>query len=348
MKWELIAERKNDFLKNCLVYEAMTNEFVERFGIKHPDYLTIRDGMSYSHFWRNEISSELDKFIKNNLEQDHYFMHKILEEGKEKFGDLIEFSNSLKNLNKRSRIELLHLIKKYFFLYKQAYPTFLISVDSRGIEDDKSIFVKEVVDIMANMRLLGRSKFNETHEIAEPLFKEIANRLKITVNDLKFLTPKEVEQVIKGYKIDIDKKVRERQKCVFILANGQYSMHENASLILHYLENEVYSSELKGQGTFDARYQGIVKHIKTREDMNKINQGDVLVTQMTTTDLITPNLKKAGAIITDEGGVTCHAAILSREYKIPALIGTKFATKVLKDNDLVLIDTKQGFAKKIE
>ena len=61
-----------------------------------------------------------------------------------------------------------------------------------------------------------------------------------------------------------------------------------------------------------------------------------------------PAIRKAKAIITDEGGLLCHAAIVSRELKIPCIIGTKIATKILKDNDLIEIDTNNGIVKIIK
>lgn len=62
---------------------------------------------------------------------------------------------------------------------------------------------------------------------------------------------------------------------------------------------------------------------------------------MTTSNLI-PAMEKAAAFITDEGGVTCHAAIIAREMKKPCVIGTKIATKLLKDNDTVKVDANKG------
>jgi len=59
-------------------------------------------------------------------------------------------------------------------------------------------------------------------------------------------------------------------------------------------------------------------------------------------------MKEAGAIITDEGGITCHAAIVSRELGIPCIIGTKIATKVLKDGDIVEVDAGKGVVKIIK
>ncbi|EKE10608.1 MAG: hypothetical protein ACD_15C00227G0001, partial [uncultured bacterium] len=59
-------------------------------------------------------------------------------------------------------------------------------------------------------------------------------------------------------------------------------------------------------------------------------------------------IKKASAIITNEGGMTCHAAIISREFKIPCIVGTKIATQVLHDGDLVEVDADNGTVKIIE
>jgi len=80
---------------------------------------------------------------------------------------------------------------------------------------------------------------------------------------------------------------------------------------------------------------------------DKLKQGDILVTTMTTPDFLFI-MKKAAGFITDEGGITCHAAIVSRELKIPCIIGTKIATKVLKDGDLVEVDAKKGIVRIIK
>ncbi len=77
------------------------------------------------------------------------------------------------------------------------------------------------------------------------------------------------------------------------------------------------------------------------EALKKIEEGDVLVTKMTNPDWV-PFMKKASAVVTDEGGITCHAAIVSRELGIPAIVGTGNATKVLKDDMLVTVDGNTG------
>ena len=78
--------------------------------------------------------------------------------------------------------------------------------------------------------------------------------------------------------------------------------------------------------------------------MDEMKKGNILVAGQTRPFLMSA-IKKAGGIITDEGGITSHAAIISRELDIPCIIGTKIATKVLKDGDSVEVDADKGIVK---
>ncbi|QQR79244.1 MAG: hypothetical protein IPJ68_03245 [Candidatus Moraniibacteriota bacterium] len=101
------------------------------------------------------------------------------------------------------------------------------------------------------------------------------------------------------------------------------------------------SSELKGQTACRGRVQGIVRVVSDPHDDHGFQEGDILVTSMTRPEFV-PIMKRAGAVVTNEGGITCHAAIVSRELGIPCIIGTKIATQVLKDGDLVEVNANEG------
>ena len=97
----------------------------------------------------------------------------------------------------------------------------------------------------------------------------------------------------------------------------------------------------KGLGASPGMASGKVKIIRDTDELDKILVGDILVTVMTMPDMV-PAMKRANGIITDEGGVTCHAAIVSRELGIPCVVGTGDATKVLKENSVVTLDGNKG------
>lgn len=105
-----------------------------------------------------------------------------------------------------------------------------------------------------------------------------------------------------------------------------------------------YNKEIKGQVAFRGIVRGKVCVVNKQEDFVKFNEGDILVTSMTRPEYV-PIMQKAIAFVTDEGGVTCHAAIISREMKKPCVIGTKIATQVLKDGDVVEVDANSGIIK---
>ncbi len=98
---------------------------------------------------------------------------------------------------------------------------------------------------------------------------------------------------------------------------------------------------VKGLGATTGAATGRVKIVKSPKEIDKIEQGDVLVSVMTSPDFV-PAMRKAAAIVTDEGGITSHAAIVSRELGIPCVVGTEKATKKLKEGMVVTVDADHG------
>lgn len=86
---------------------------------------------------------------------------------------------------------------------------------------------------------------------------------------------------------------------------------------------------------------GTVKIVYGPQDFGRIKVGDVLVTEMTDPDMV-PTMQRACAIVTESGGTTCHAAIVSREMGIPCIVGTQTATKVLKEGQIITVDANIG------
>lgn len=98
---------------------------------------------------------------------------------------------------------------------------------------------------------------------------------------------------------------------------------------------------LSGLGASPGVSSGTVRIIHDLSELEKIKEGDVLVTEMTNPDMVV-SMQKSAAIVTDEGGITSHAAIVSREMGIPAVVGTGDATKKLKDGQVITVDGSSG------
>ena len=106
-------------------------------------------------------------------------------------------------------------------------------------------------------------------------------------------------------------------------------------------EEEKLITLVKGLPASPGIGRGKVKLIKDISEINLVEEGDVLVTAMTNPDMV-PAMRKCAGVVTDEGGRTCHAAIVSRELQIPCIVGAKTATKTLKTGDTVTVDAVRG------
>lgn len=111
-----------------------------------------------------------------------------------------------------------------------------------------------------------------------------------------------------------------------------------------YSVHEEMADTLTGTTACPGKQKGRVVLVFERADIGKVRMGDILVTAMTTPNL-SEAMKRASAFVTDEGGITCHAAIVARELGKPCIIGTKIATRTLHDGDLVEVDADTGMVR---
>jgi len=169
----------------------------------------------------------------------------------------------------------------------------------------------------------------------------------------RLVTFKEAEALVKDGKPPHEADLKARQAGYTLIAGRMILGHNLKQLLLdNGLEFDFPDvegiQEFKGSPAFASPpLQGRVQILYTIEDVKSFMPGNILVMAMTSPDFL-PAIKKAAAIITDEGGITCHAAIVSRELMIPCVIGTKIATKVLKDGMEVEVDATKGIVRIIK
>lgn len=184
-----------------------------------------------------------------------------------------------------------------------------------------------------------------------PLIKEIAARLKVTPKQAMYLLEEEMQLALLEGKVNV-KLLDERQKNSILLITPEKTSVLTGKEVEKALEGvrqeKVEMADVvKGKCACPGSAKGIVKLVLSPADMHKMKKGDVLVSNATDPNVV-PAMKKASAIITNTGGITCHAAIVSRELGIPCVIGTRVATEVLKDGDVVEVDANAGIVKVIE
>ncbi|MFA6524783.1 MAG: PEP-utilizing enzyme [Patescibacteria group bacterium] len=185
----------------------------------------------------------------------------------------------------------------------------------------------------------------------QPVLGEIARRLDISLMQARFMLKSEVRDALIGGEKPDKKELQQRTRfCVYYVEKGIEKVFTGntakklAEKTKMAIDEEI--TEIQGQCGCVGRGKGTVRIIIRASDMNKMKNGDVLVSIATDPDIM-PAMRKASAIVTEQGGVTSHAAIIARELGIPCVIGTKIVTKILKDGDLVEVDATKGVVRKL-
>ncbi len=130
--------------------------------------------------------------------------------------------------------------------------------------------------------------------------------------------------------------------------NGKFTAAENPETVRKWIKllNPEPEQKLKGMGIGRGSVRSRARIILDEKHIDKFRKGEILVTNMTNPAFL-PAMRKASAIITDEGGITCHAAIVSRELGIPAVVGTMNATEIIHDGQMVEVDAENGIVRLI-
>ena len=179
-----------------------------------------------------------------------------------------------------------------------------------------------------------------------PTLYAIAEAKNIPPKYISLLTLDEIHNIEKLTNNNIDKIINERKD------GFSAGIIENKFSFRVFKKTEaekpkITETGVKGSVAFSGIIKGIVRVVMSPKEQDKLKKGEILVTSMTTPDLL-PAMERAAAFVTDEGGITCHAAIVARELKKPCIIGTKISTKVLKDGDLVEVNANSGVVKIIK
>lgn len=211
---------------------------------------------------------------------------------------------------------------------------------------------------MANDRLELKNAWAGAEFRFLKLFKTIANRIGINLDDMMAAyTFKDYENSLLKNKTLTGEQVTDRIRRVIIWKkyNVTRVVEDKPTIarLFKLTKNADHSDDPKeirgmvankGTATGKVRIVQSIDIDQVMKDLKTFNKGDILVTWMTQPNMM-PIAQKAGAIIADQGGITSHAAVIAREFGVPCIVGTKNATKLLKEGDIVEVDANLGFVK---
>ncbi|MEK6981366.1 MAG: PEP-utilizing enzyme [Candidatus Micrarchaeota archaeon] len=186
------------------------------------------------------------------------------------------------------------------------------------------------------------------------VLEEIGARNEISLKEMKYTMATEIPALLEG---NFDKDVlKERMKRFLFYydykenkiesGTGEWSVKKEKE-IFQSLKHEDEILELSGMVASRGFVRGIARVAMSASYATNILPGEILISSMTTPDFVT-SMKRAAAIVTNEGGILCHAAVIAREFGLPCIVGTKLATKVFKTGDLIEVDGELGVVRKIK
>ena len=217
-------------------------------------------------------------------------------------------------------------------------------------------FMKKTVDFLPDdllQELLPRFKearvysehiYSDTEHFFRSIAAKIAEGEHISADLPTCLTEDELESyLMTGGLPDKDVLEKRFEQSILYFEEGKQHLlvEDDVGQVEKMLETTLVHDGLKGTPAFKGTARGIARVILDPHRTAVFNRGDILVTGMTRPEFL-PFVEKAAAIVTDAGGVLCHAAIIARELKKPCIIGTEHATRTIKDGNLLEIDAASG------
>ncbi len=210
----------------------------------------------------------------------------------------------------------------------------------------------DLLEATSYIRFYRASMFSKAFYEAFPILREVAKRLHVSFEALPYFTPAEISNALMANAaLSEEQGFKRKDLFVIRILNNEYAQYEGteAKRIIAEecpVENTAGLSVVTGRCAYPGKVRGTVRLIRDAREMDRVTPGDILVCKETNPDIVIA-MARAGAIVTDEGGITSHAAIVSREMKKPCVIGTRLATAIFKDGDTVEVDAETGVVQKI-
>jgi phosphoenolpyruvate synthase/pyruvate phosphate dikinase len=337
-------------------HEVFTSEFKKQIGWGYTEVVFEGQKNTISIYRAPKEHIEgMRNFILNQLDKDNTWLKQQAVLVEEKAESVLTWVNKAKLVewSEYSNEELASTLKEFVAKNIELGPAFImmlwfpIQMEQHPESEKYKSAVDTAIECRAKIEKIGPLVDTFAREISV----EALRRANLSSDYSKFITYQELLAFFTGG-INFNEQELNSRKIYFLFTKlgilydplKKYLLDNGFDL----KETEIEKTDIiKGRTAFSGYGRGIVKVINSKEEFGKMNEGDILVTGMTTPDFL-PAIQKSSAFVTDEGGITCHAAIVSRELKKPCIIGTKIATQVLHDGDLVEVDADKGEVRILE
>ncbi|MBR9706474.1 hypothetical protein GOV14_05540 [Candidatus Pacearchaeota archaeon] len=328
-------------------------ELKDRFGFSYEAIITVsKDHLGANMFNEKHVGKEAGKFIEKRFDE---IDKKVFEFGDKAYEKTIQRISALQDITEpwsklKALIEIYdgYVIALSFYNCINRYLATNLNSDRLTPELIKKISKKR--DLLAKI-------YPDLEIYQKDIMIDIGKKEGFDGELLRYLTRNEARLLV-GNNINVleildDLKLRKKQYLYVIIEEGSYEKVFTDPELIQKMRKEFIDidskdiDEIEGQPVFKGKISGKVYNMKHHTRKEEVPRDSILVTSMTQPKDL-PMIKKCIAVITDEGGILCHAAVTARELQKPCIIGTKIATRALKDGDLVEVDADKGVVRIIK
>ena len=359
LKIETIIKRDNSLIDARAWRQGYTSGLKKWLGWSYSDTLFyIHDG--YTEIMRppQEHAVEFKEFLLKRIDDDPNWLKKETEA----FDSLIQeinvfYKDSVKMIEKRvDKESLAKIYEKYLEYITLAMGPFIAMywipnwLENDPVKKDK---YKNEIETALLYRKKTENLFPDGAILTDKILSKVSGQTQIEQKLMRVLSGEELIDYLRNNK-NINLSELEKRVIGFVYSKEGIVLTDNTEQSLknafeglgyeYTPKVSIEMKEIRGQSACKGNTKGKGRVIMSKKDIGLLEQGEILVTSMTTPEYL-PAMQKSSAFVTDEGGITCHAAIVARELGKPCIIGTKNATQILKNGDMVEVDADTGIVR---
>lgn len=294
---------------------------------------------------RGELSEGSTDFSRELLAVHDHFAWGVLGYFDEKPKEVADYAGEIRKVLQNGAMKSLSAFESRACVAKEQREKLVATLSERGR------VLAEVASYATYLKDLFKFSENELEYYGEALFEEVAKRAGVSPAFVKDLHPKEILELIEGKSVDKRAVSARTAHSVVIAIPGKLQIlvgKEAEKFEKKYIPSgDSTEKEFKGRVASRGFAKGVAKVVLGGKDFHKLHKGDILVVSNTSPDFV-PIMRKAAAIVAEEGGLTAHVSVVSREFGIPCIVGLTHITEILKDGNEIEVDANNGMVRIIK
>jgi phosphohistidine swiveling domain-containing protein len=331
----------------------MTDVIARAYSVSFSGQVIVFNGRAIECYRPSNEMREIKEWIIHLSENHDLFSEKNRDVFEHAVRDAREIIESMKVA---SREEYFDLVSDLLDAWKRFYPHYMLANFLPGPWRDEFLFMgsawrEPVIERFTHDRHACEGVFEAADIAIRETLRTCLKDISLPVKYAEFLSWQEAMALLQEGRSPLPVQLEERMRGYCMVGDAMHvgisfnALLQKFGYFYSAPEIEKGQKEFKGAvGFFHAPVRGKVFRVFTYDQVSHFPDGSILVAPMTAPEYL-PAMKRACAIVTDEGGITCHAAIVSRELQIPCVIGVKIATRVLQDGDEVEVDAEKGIVR---